>query len=272
MNKTVLAILATNLIASAFVGCTADVEGSLVESSPPSVGEKAAGSADAPFVQIQFSAFIPCSVVGPGAVGRFASDWANLYFSGDGRGFDFNAPLSQNRAAILTNVTKGRVAAQSNFMATSHQWSHDNLVEESAEWSPFAQCFRPASGGQPLFEYTDPSPTLKVFHRTIETGDGWTKTKTHLQIHATGQSINGPLPASLDGEADVYIRWNNNTQMPIDYWVETTHDGFPAYEIYINGSTIHTHDPRTTGRSPIDLSPIPGGRISDSLGGTFSTN
>ncbi|WP_221774377.1 DUF3238 domain-containing protein, partial [Puniceicoccus vermicola] len=55
---------------------------------------------------------------------------------------------------------------------------------------------------------------------------------------------------SINYTLKVTIDRNNNT-----YTLEGTHDGFPAYEVYINGSRVYEHDPLETGEGIGSLFP-----------------
>ena len=68
-----------------------------------------------------------------------------------------------------------------------------------------------------------------------------------VQIELSGSASN---PLSLLGSAFGKIDWDLIIELETDELTGATswdilgaHDGFPAYEIYINGTRIHKHDP-----------------------------
>lgn len=73
-----------------------------------------------------------------------------------------------------------------------------------------------------------------------------------LQVRFSG-SLDSPLmgPSEALGQID----WDftltlDNTYEPGGWVLSGAHDGFPAYEIYINGTPVYQHDP---GPAPYDF-------------------
>jgi hypothetical protein len=84
---------------------------------------------------------------------------------------------------------------------------------------------------------------------------GERKVKVHCVGHATNPlfSILGiPAPA-IDYDVNIIIDFTD--QEHPKYTLQGDHDGFPAYEFYINDSRIYEHDPIATGQSPLSLGP-----------------
>jgi hypothetical protein len=62
--------------------------------------------------------------------------------------------------------------------------------------------------------------------------------------------VNAAVSPPIDYVFDITINRDSNT-----YTIEGDHDGFPAYEIYINGVRVYEHDPLESGDTPISLGP-----------------
>jgi hypothetical protein len=69
-------------------------------------------------------------------------------------------------------------------------------------------------------------------------------------VLAAGNPFAGP---EIDANINVFIRKNAGAQP--EYRVEGNHDGFPAYELYINGTRVYDFDPKTRNQDPASLFP-----------------
>jgi len=67
---------------------------------------------------------------------------------------------------------------------------------------------------------------------------------------AAGNPFAGP---DIDANINVFIRKRPN--VPPEYRVEGNHDGFPAYELYINGTRVYDFDPKVRNQNPRSLFP-----------------
>jgi len=65
------------------------------------------------------------------------------------------------------------------------------------------------------------------------------------------------VPAWLvpDIDADITVEIRQEEGEEAKYRVSGSHDGFPAYELYINGERVYEHDPREAGKGPLALLP-----------------
>jgi len=61
------------------------------------------------------------------------------------------------------------------------------------------------------------------------------------------------VPIAPDIDYNYYITLKRNQDGHITYWVVGDHDGFPAYELYIDGTLVHSYDPRISGTGPSAL-------------------
>jgi hypothetical protein len=229
-----------------------------IDIPPPAGAGKADGASWVPMygagnrVHIRFAGFIPCQVLGPGPLGEGIGNFADFFLAGDGRGFSFTAARDRSRAAVSSLVSKTRIESTHEHVGASQAYRDDVLRTDGGAWSQFARCFSVVDGGTPYFEHSDPVPQVDTWHATQDKNADWTLTKTTFRIQATGQTPVGSFPCSLDGIGDLYIWWDNaGTARYFD--VRVSHDAFPAYELYINETAVFTHDPRSTGHSPLDL-------------------
>ena len=67
---------------------------------------------------------------------------------------------------------------------------------------------------------------------------------------AAGNPFAGP---DIDANINVFIR--KKPGVPPEYRVEGNHDGFPAYELYINGTRVYDFDPKARNQTPVSLFP-----------------
>ena len=58
-----------------------------------------------------------------------------------------------------------------------------------------------------------------------------------------------------DIDADITVEIRQEEGEEAKYRISGSHDGFPAYELYINGERVYEHDPREAGKGPLDLLP-----------------
>ena len=72
------------------------------------------------------------------------------------------------------------------------------------------------------------------------------KVKVFCRCSATNPLV--PSGPAIDYSLTVIIDRDKN-----EYSISGSHDGFPAYEIYINGIRVYEHDPFVTGETPMSL-------------------
>jgi hypothetical protein len=58
---------------------------------------------------------------------------------------------------------------------------------------------------------------------------------------------------AADAIIDLFIDYRDG--VPVSYRASGSHDGFPAYEIYLNGSLVYSHDSNALGQTPLSLFP-----------------
>ncbi|MEE9210473.1 MAG: hypothetical protein V3U23_08460, partial [Kiloniellales bacterium] len=61
-----------------------------------------------------------------------------------------------------------------------------------------------------------------------------------------------PISPDIDADLDLYLKVQGGRLMAR---VEGDHDGFPAYELYVDRSLIYSHDPVAADQTPLSLLP-----------------
>jgi hypothetical protein len=77
------------------------------------------------------------------------------------------------------------------------------------------------------------------------------------RMHGTLPWIFAPLAPAIDWHIfyDLHITNRASGGVEITGTITGNHDGFPAYEFYVQNRLLHTHDPRRTGDSVFSLFP-----------------
>jgi hypothetical protein len=78
-----------------------------------------------------------------------------------------------------------------------------------------------------------------------------------LFIDATDQCEFEFKTPGLNANLYVYFRQRceNGALLPVEFRAEGEYDGYPWFEVYLNGSPVFFHDPCVTGEGPISLFP-----------------
>ncbi len=212
--------------------------------------------AEAQEFTISFSAFIPSdSLEGPRLefcfFGMAPPELRRLFFKGDNRSFDaasaFDPDADNFRVRQLVTVITDEVSdpdglkegTDLNLVGETRSYASDALddgvIDENDEDGVALDCtlFHNSRTAQPNFMVIDVSRL----------------TPTKLQIDLDGGpgmplSVAAQMLATLDWDFTITI----DTQIAPPEWTLTgRHDGFPAYELYINDGTdtvqIYTHSP-----------------------------
>lgn len=199
-------------------------------------------------VEIKLRVFIPCRALpAPSLTGRRA-------FAGDDRGFQYSGGTS--RAELVARVTLGEggrapdVALVSRSFGPSEEYAYEDLV--------------PVAGKPDWFS------TLRPGYTTIA-GDSLAASDDNLRIDlGSGVSTTESVFAALEGttvvtlslagalplmtgapsiDATLYVHLKS-VGGRVRALVHGSHDGFPAYELYVNRQRIYEYDPVAAGSSP----------------------
>lgn len=166
-----------------------------------------------------------------------------LYFSGDNRGFDPDAENFRLRQ---------RVTLIPDEMDDPDGVHEDGVSNEAGEVSAFAEDAM-ADGVIGDGDEDGISDDCILFHKAhrAET-DLMDVTVTRTGPKSLQARFKGTLDSPLVGPAEVLgaIDWDftltlDITTEPGIWTLSGAHDGFPAYEIYVNGAPLYRHDPGT---------------------------
>jgi len=73
---------------------------------------------------------------------------------------------------------------------------------------------------------------------------------TVVSLHVAGSNPLIPLAPAINADLNLYLKREGDV---LRCFVDGEHDGFPAYELYVNGVLIYCHDPIATGKSAASL-------------------
>ena len=73
-----------------------------------------------------------------------------------------------------------------------------------------------------------------------------------LSLHADGSNPLISVAPAINADLNLYLEHMGNALRCLACG---DHDGFPAYELYVNGMLIYCHDPIAGGKSPFALFP-----------------
>jgi len=208
--------------------------------------------------EVSFTSFIPAPfVLGP----RFATcngDFGRqrLYFDGDGRSFSEEAGSYRTRQKF-TLVTDeevdedGIVGTVQNLVGTTKSYAEDALAgTELMEDELLNDCHLlhdEATAGNGDMSVVSLAPVSDGTVRVrLRGGPGNPLVRPHCDI-----DWNLVLEIHDDGETTTYS-------------LTGSHDGFPAYEMYVNGTAIYTYDPAAAGRGLSALCIGGNARVSES--------
>lgn len=223
-------------------------------------------------VEIVLRTFIPSEAVG---LRDIASNFVN---GADNRGFN-----TLNDSASYRTYQKAYV----------------DLVEPIVEKEPEVR-----TGETVLYNKSDTTPTSLWWAKDLKQGaeivdsDKLEESKiAEPTVTSTGENsysidfdlkATNPIPPPLPGgaknrltpaiDANITVEITRDEVRPYyyvtSYEVSGTHDGFPAYELYIDYNLVYAYDPILAGQGPLALSPSIGGGsdidIADGTSGTIS--
>lgn len=171
-----------------------------------------------------------------------------LFFAGDNRNFEPGAPTYRLRQAV-------KVIPNADVDSDGvEEGSVENLAGDELAFAEDAM----EDGVIDTGDDDEVSDDCRLFHQAyradtdrmnVEVTRNGPKT---VQIRFSG-SLDSPLmgPAEAMGQIDWDFTLTLDTSEKPGGWVLTgAHDGFPAYEIYINKTPIYQHDP---GQAPYDF-------------------
>ncbi len=172
--------------------------------------------------------------------------------SGDGRGFHYSAGTS--RAEIHATVRAGLTAsARPSITIHQRRWGESKEYRQSDVTHPSGRpsWYKNLVGTPtPIRRATLPtsSSNLTINARNVSLSG------THavkLQLHASGALPLIRLSPNIDADIQIYLAHAGSGQ----YKIDGSHDGFPAYELYIDRRLVYSHDPIARNQTPASLLP-----------------
>ena len=193
---------------------------------------------------VKLRIFIPAPAVdGPGS----------NPFGGDGRTFDYSAGSDRGviHAKIGVEPTAGhtpRLTIIDRDWGPSTEYNQSDVrpVPGMPSWykeligspAPIARAALPAT----------PS-NLSISVRNVALSGGTHAVK--IKMHAEGAMPLRRLAPAIDANLEIYIAHVGAWQ----YMIRGDHDGFPAYELYLDRHLVYSHDPIGLGQTPASLLP-----------------
>lgn len=209
--------------------------------------------ATAPQAEIKLRVFIPCRALPALSItGRRA-------FAGDDRGFSYSGGTS--RAELVGQVVVGAagtapsVSLVSRSFGQSEEYNHDDLVDVPGkpDWYKTLREGYTTIASDALAATDD--------NLSIELGAGGSTTESVFSAleNTTVVTIRlaGALPLMTGApaiDATLYVHLKS-VGGRIRALVHGSHDGFPAYELYVNRELVYSYDPVAAGSSPDALLP-----------------
>lgn len=170
---------------------------------------------------------------------------ADHVFQGDDRGFSYTSQSFRMRQIVILQPFQEdsgggwKDGSKKNLTGITRAYDKSTSLDSAGNLTPAAKA--DMTKGHPLMcDFAQASP------------DSWTITVTRITnrkvIAYFRAAASDPLviPAP-DIDWEFWVTIDSTNESSPTYIFQGAHDGFPAYDIYINGKLIYGHDPRTTG-------------------------
>lgn len=194
-------------------------------------------------VEVKLRAFIPC-----GAVDYYdpLDTFQDNVFGGDGRSFGYDNGTSRLEQVVTVStdpLREPRVSAKKDWTVTTTRYSENDATFLELPFLQRQWC-KGLKPGAVAERRTQTVPDMATVSR-----EG-TAVKVNISVDL-GNPFGASLYANTNANLNVFIR-GNDTNGP-QYKITGSHDGFPAYELYINKKLVYCHDPLASGDSPRSL-------------------
>ena len=197
--------------------------------------------------EIRLSAFIPFNNV-LGIPCLFGDEIRLGFFSGDDRDFDFDGSFraQQNVTVLPEGVGDPTKVAPTNLVGETKLYASDSLDDSQIDPSDDDGVLGDCS----LLHDRRTAPTDGMAVLITRRGEDV------VEIRMTGEATN-PFP---DFPPSPAISWDLTLTIDVSdssrKWdLKGDHDGFPAYELYMNRQQLYGFDPRDTGQTVLSLFP-----------------
>lgn len=198
-------------------------------------------------VEVKLKTFIPSPAVSLGELNLLGIKVSTDVFGGDGRGFSYKADKFRSFQSALIDMTRGaRLLESSREFGKTTKYNAGDITRKPSDPFWFYNLKPGAKSVASATQAVNDSTNNITFNNTAS------DTSVNYKLRGSNPLITPPLQAPpIDANLMVQIRKDNNGQ--IQYKVSGTHDGFPAYEVYINGKRAYSYDPTSTVKSPFNL-------------------
>lgn len=218
-------------------------EGRLPSTTRQSVNGLTLSQAACPLlpVGIRLRTFIP-------SPGVYFSDFPTPLplFGGDGRGFDYSGGTNRSFQGVEVDPRRPSpiVSGPSVNFGVTNQYGSSNgasVVNKPYWWWVI-------NAG------ATPTATARLGVTTANNNVQVTRlspTQVKVTFFLKGPNPLVPVAPPIQADIAVFIRGGGGIRP--QYRIEGNHDGFPAYELYINGNLVYLYDPESSGKSPYNL-------------------
>lgn len=192
-------------------------------------------------VELKLRAFIPSPAVAmslPG-IGDVRA------FGGDGRSFSYSSGTARGEVTGMVTL-RGSARVTARRWGKTTEYDPASVVPAASKpdwWRELVEGASPINHAT----LTATDENLNIVPAAAAT-DGATAVKVILA------GANPLISASPDIDAELLVELIEKNGA-IDVAVTGAHDGFPAYELYVNGTAVYTHDPVATNQTPLSLLP-----------------
>jgi len=205
-------------------------------------------SDDGPTVEVKYRMFIPSPAI----------DSPFTVYGGDGRSFGYAGGTSRGEITANVRMTSGGGIAGVDIVDA--HWGESTAYATGDTYHPDGKpdwWREKVDGAQPTERATCPRTTDNL---NVTVGaPGTTRNIQAMAEQASIVTINasGSLPLSsiapaIDADMSVMLRLAGGG---VEAKAVGSHDGFPAHELYVNGTRIYAYDPVAAGSSPTALAP-----------------
>ena len=169
-------------------------------------------------------------------------------FSGDGRSFSYNAGTHRTLQNTIVNLAPQNPPAIGvpvrNFCETkSYLPSQGSRVAGQPFWW---WTIKPNQSSRAIGKLALAPSNNNVSVERVNN----TTVRVALVLDAPNPLVTGS--PGIGAGINIFLRKQNGANQ---YRVEGIHDGFPAYELYINGTPVYQFDPKARAQNPLSLGP-----------------
>ena len=196
-----------------------------------------------PDVEIKIRTFIPSEAVVLDSV--VASLFAG--FAGDHRSFSYLEGTSRTQQEIVVNVgTDDPVRPLNAGSDITTKYRYEDTLEIAGKPNWYRGL---VSGAVALAHARSEHNESNSSAPIIRLRENLVTVLCYVAIH------NQLQPGAPDLDYRISVRLEGKNDGTVEYEIHGLHDGFPAYEMYLNGRQIYTYNPLDTGKGPTALFP-----------------